>query len=96
VRGLEAEVTTVTFSFFPIALVMTSTLLAMTHTDTSSLAALLIHVIAWGGILKGSVLILFPRAIVAKVNALLEAGFLNVVLAVCMVVGAYFTWFGWR
>jgi hypothetical protein len=38
---------------------------------------------AWGGILKASALILFPHAVAAKARLLEEAGFLNVVLAVC-------------
>lgn len=95
VAGLEREVTTVAFSLFPVALLMVCTTLVATHDDWSSPAAVLIHLMAWGGIAKASVLILFPHALVAKARALERAGFLNVVLAVCLVVGAYFTWFGW-
>lgn len=93
-RGLDREITTVSFSLFPIALLMTCIALAVCHSDTSSLAAILIHVIAWGGILKSSALILFPGLVVAKARALEQAGFLNVVLVVCLLVGAYFTWYG--
>jgi hypothetical protein len=93
-RGLEREITTVSFSLFPIALLMTCIALAVCHSDTSSLAAILIHVIAWGGILKSSALILFPRVVVAKARALERAGFLHVVLVVCSLVGGYFTWYG--
>jgi lysylphosphatidylglycerol synthetase-like protein (DUF2156 family) len=93
--GLGREVATISFSLFPIALLMTCLALIATHTDTSTPAAWLIHVIAWGGALKASGLILAPRAVVAKARVLGQAGFLNVVLAVCTVVGAYFTWFGW-
>ena len=95
VRGLEREVTTVSFSVFPIALLMTCVTLVVFHSDTSSVAAILVHVIAWGGILKASALILFPGVVVAKARTLERAGFLNVVLLVCFVVGGYFTWFGY-
>jgi hypothetical protein len=95
VRGLERETTMVSFSLFPIALLMTCTALAIVHSDTSSVAALLIHAMAWGGIAKASGLILFPRAMAAKARSLERAGFLNVVLLVCFVAGAYFTWFGY-
>lgn len=93
-RGLDREITTVSFSLFPIALLMTCIALAVCHSDTSSLAAILVHVIAWGGILKSSALILFPGMVVAKARVLERAGFLNVVLVVCLLVGAYFTWYG--
>lgn len=94
-RGLDREVTTVAFSLFPIALLMTCITLALVHSDTSSVAAILVHVIAWGGIVKASALILFPAVVVAKARALERAGFLNVVVVVCFVVGGYFTWFGY-
>lgn len=93
--GLEEEIRTISFSFFPIALTMTCIALAVVHSDSSSLAGVLIHVIAWGGMIKGSALILFPDAVVAKARVLQRAGFLNVVLVVCFVVGGYFTWFGY-
>lgn len=95
VRGLDREVSTVSFSVFPIALLMSCIALAISHSDTSSMAAILIHVIAWGGMLKASALILFPGRVVTKARALVRAGFLNVVLFVCFVVGGYFTWFGY-
>ena len=94
VRGLDREVTTVSFSFFPIALFMACIALAVVHSDTSSLAAILIHVIAWAGMAKGVALILFPAAVVRKAATLERAGFLNVVLLVCLLVGGYFTRFG--
>jgi hypothetical protein len=94
-EGLDREVTTVAFSLFPIALLMTCITLALVHSDTSSVAAILVHVIAWGGIVKASALILFPAAVVAKARALERAGFLNVVVVVCFLVGGYFTWFGY-
>lgn len=95
VRGLDREVTTVAFSFFPVALLMACLALAAGRWDTSQLPGLLITLIAWGGALKASALILFPDAVVAKARALERAGFLNVVLAVCVLVGGYFTWFGY-
>ncbi len=93
--GLESEITTVSFSLFPIALWMTCAALAIAHDDLSSPAAILIRIIAWGGLLKASALILFPKAVMAKARMLGQAGFLNAVLVVCFLVGAYFTWFGY-
>lgn len=93
--GLEREVTTVSFSLFPIALLMGCLTLAVVHSDTSSLAALLIHAVAWGGIVKASALILCPRLVAAKAQVLEQYGILAVVLVACVVVGGYFTWFGY-
>jgi hypothetical protein len=95
VAGLEREVTTVSFSLFPIALLMACLGLAATHTDTSSLAAILIYVMIWAGMVKASALILVPRLVATKARVLVRAGFLNVVLLACLVVGGYFTWFGY-
>ncbi len=95
VRGLDREVETVAFSAFPIGLLMACIALALTPVDTASLAGVLLRVIAWGGILKGAALILVPRAVVAKAALLERAGFLNVVLVVTLLVGGYFTWFGY-
>jgi hypothetical protein len=95
VRGLDREVTTVSFSFFPIVLFMACITLAVVHSDISSLAAILIHVIAWAGMAKGVALILFPAAVARKARILERAGFLNIVLVVCLLVGGYFTWFGY-
>lgn len=94
-RGLDREVATVSFSMFPIALLMAFISLAMVPLESGTLAALLLRLIAWGGILKTSALILAPRVVVAKVHVIEQAGILNVVLAACFVVGAYFTWFGY-
>lgn len=77
--GLEREVETVSFSFFPIALLMAGIALAIALRDTSSMAAIIFRVIAWGAIVKAALLILFPRAMVAKARLLGQAGFLNVV-----------------
>lgn len=94
IDGLEREISTVSFSFFPIALFMTCTAIAVTHSDTSTLAAILIHIIAWGGIAKATALILFPRLLVSKGRLLVKPAFLNVVLMTCFLVGGYLTWFG--
>ena len=95
IDGIEREITTISFSFFPIALFMTCLAIAVTYSDTSSLAAIFIHIIAWGGIAKATALMLFPKILIAKGKFIVEAGFLNVVLIVCFVVGGYFTWFGY-
>jgi hypothetical protein len=93
--GLEREITTVAFSLFPIALLMACIALAILHRDSSSLAAILIKVIAWGGMLKATALILFPRSVVAKAQLLGRAGFIHVVWFICLLVGGYFAWFGY-
>lgn len=93
--GLADEVATVSFSLVPIALFMACAALALLHDDLSTPAAVLIRVIAWGGLLKASALIVWPKAVVAKAQLLGRAGFLNVVLGVSFVVGAYFMWFGY-
>ena len=95
VRGIDREVSTVVFSFFPIALLMTCIAVVIFHSDTSSLAAVLVHIMAWGGIAKAAALILFPRVVAAKAQILVRAGFLNVVLVACLLAGGYFTWFGY-
>jgi hypothetical protein len=92
---MEGESQTVAFSMFPIAMLMSGIAIAVTHTDTSSIAAILFHLIAWGMIIKTSLLILFPRLLARKVQLLPLAGFLNVVFFACSVVGAYLTWFGY-
>ena len=93
--GLEREAATISFSLVPIALFMACAALALHHDDLSSPAAVLVRMIAWGGLLKASALILWPNAVVAKAQWLGRAGFLNVVLGVCFVVGGYFCWFGY-
>jgi hypothetical protein len=95
VRGLDHEVATISFSTFPILLLLTCIFLAATPTIEASFAGLLIRLMAWGGILKASGLILFPHAMAAKAQLLTQAGFLYLVLAMCLAVGAYFTWFGY-
>jgi hypothetical protein len=93
--GLDREVETIAFSFFPIALLMGCIGILVLHTDRSSVAAILIRLMAWGGAIKASGLMLFPSSMAAKAVLLQRAGFLNVVLAVCLLVGGYFTWFGY-
>jgi hypothetical protein len=93
--GLEREVNTVAFWLFPIALLMACISLAILHNDYSSLAAIFIQIIAWGGMVKTSALILFPRAVAAKARLIGRAGFIHVVWVVCLLVGGYFVWFGY-
>jgi hypothetical protein len=93
--GLEREVATVTFSLFPVALLMGFIALAVLHKDSSSLAAILIKVIAWGGMMKTTALMIFPRMVVAKARLLGQAGFIHVVWFICLLVGGYFAWFGY-
>lgn len=94
-RGLDAEVGTVAFSMVPIFLLMACIALAVTQSDRTSLAGMMVQLIAWAGMLKTSALILFPHAVAAKAQLLGRAGFLNFVLAACFLVGGYFTWFGY-
>ena len=94
VQGLDHEITTVSFSLFPVALMMVGIALVLNR-DLSTTAGLLIYLMAWGAILKSAGLILMPRVMAAKARALAGAGFINVVLVVCFVIGGYFTWFGY-
>ena len=93
--GLDREIATIAFSFFPVALLMGCIAILVLHSDPSGLAGILIQAMAWGGAAKASALILFPHAVVRKVALLQRAGFLNVVLTVCFLVGGYFTWIGY-
>lgn len=95
VEGLENEVRSVIFSFLPIALFMAGAAIAVSYSDYSSAAAILIHLLAWGAIIKSTALMFFPQAMAAKARLLVNAGFLNVVMVVCLAVGGYFTWFGY-
>ncbi len=74
---------------------MTAVAILVTHSDTSSLAGILIYIIAWGALAKSTVLMLFPRVAVDKAKLLVKAGFLNVVLLVCFAAGGIFTYFGY-
>jgi len=93
-ENIDSEVKTVSFSFFPIALFIACATIALTQHDTSSLAGLLVSVIAWMGMLKAAMLMLFPRLVAVKARALGKMGFINVVTVGSFIVGAYFTWFG--
>lgn len=93
--GVEREVATISFSFFPIALLMTGIAIVVLHSDRSNLAAVLIRLMAWGGIAKASALMLVPSVVARKALLLQRAGFLDVVLIVCFLVGGYLTWFGY-
>lgn len=95
VAGLPREVSTVAFSLFPIALMMTGIAMVLTLDDRSSLAAIVFYLMGWGAIIKASLLIMFPKIIVAKARLLVQAGFLNVVLFMCLALGLYLTWFGY-
>ena len=74
---------------------MASIALAATHSDTSSIAALLLHVIAWLGIVKGTLLILWPKVVLAQARHFGKAGFLHGAWVACAGIGIYFTWFGY-
>lgn len=93
-RGVDHEVSTLAFSLFPIALMMACITLAIIPLDGSP-AAMLIRLMAWGGIAKASALIVAPHAMAAKAKLLEHVGILNVVLGMCTLVGAYFTWYGY-
>lgn len=94
IDGLGREVSTISFSMFPIAMLMGFIALAHAEVDTSTVAGVLLRLIAWGGLVKTSLLILVPDAIVAKAQLLGRAGMLDVVLLMTGLVGAYFSWFG--
>ncbi|REK19440.1 MAG: hypothetical protein DWQ37_01175 [Planctomycetota bacterium] len=93
--NVEAETKTVSFSLVPVALFMTGMAVGLTYRDTSSLAAILFQLIAWGMVAKSTLLILFPRLVAKKARLLGQAGFLNVVCLVTITVGACLTWFGY-
>lgn len=94
-EGLEKEANSIAFSVFPIILLMASIALAVIHSDTSSVAAVLLHVIAWLGILKGAVLLLRPRMLLDQAKHFGRAAFQHAAWISCAVLGAYFTWFGY-
>lgn len=93
--NIEHESKTISFSMFPIAMLMTAISVVLVHKDTSSLAAILFHIIAWGMIVKTSLLILFPAILAKKAQWINQSGFIYVVLFMCFVVGVYLTWFGY-
>lgn len=94
-RGLDREVDTVSFSMFPIVLLVGFLSLALLPLNTRTPAGILLRLIAWGGAAKTSAVIRFPRTLVANAQALGQAGFLDVVLVMSLLVAGYFTWFGY-
>lgn len=94
-EGLEREVETISFSMVPVFLFIGFGTLLVLHWDFSSPAATLITLMAIGGTLKTSVLILFPGLMVTKARALGRLGFLRVVWVASLTVGAVLTWAGW-
>ena len=92
---LEDEAATVSFSMFPVALLMAGIAVVLIHRDVSSLAAILFHIMAWGMIIKTSLLILVPSLVARKARMIGQAGFLHVVCYACLIVGAYLAWFGY-
>ncbi len=93
--NFEQESKTISFSMVPIAMLMTAISVVLVHNDTSSLAAILFHLVAWGMIVKTSLLILVPSALAKKSKWIGQSGFIYVVLFMCFVVGLYLTWFGY-
>ena len=94
-EGLEKEAASAAFSTLPILLFMASVALAVTHEDTSSLAAVVLHGIAWVGILKGALLMLRPRAVLCYARFAGKAAVLHGLWVVSVGLGAYLTWFGY-
>ncbi len=45
---VEEESKTISFSMFPVAMLMSAIAVVNVHHDTSSLAAIIFHIIAWG------------------------------------------------
>lgn len=95
VDGLEDECHTVSFSFVPVALMMAALAVLQLHADRETLAGLAIHLAAWGMLLKASALVLAPRLVVVKAQALVRSGFLHVVTGTSCAVGGYLCWFGY-
>ena len=92
---LEKESTSAAFSALPVILLMASLALAVTHKDASSPAAVILHVIAWVGILKGAVLMLRPKIVLSYGRHAGKTAVLHGVWVVSVVLGAYLTWFGY-
>ena len=92
---LEKESTSATFSALPVILVTASLALAVSHKDTSNAAAVILHIIAWVGILKGALLILRPKAVLAFGRHAGQTAVLHGVSVVSVGLGAYLTWFGY-
>ena len=94
-EGLEKEATSAAFSVLPVILLRASIALAVTHDDTSSPAAVILHVVAWAGILKGAVLILRPMVVLAYGRHAGKSFVLHFAWVVSAGSGGYLTWFGY-
>ena len=94
-EGLEKEAASAAFSILPVILLTASLALAVTHKDTSNPAAVILHIIAWVGILKGALLILRPKAVLSYGRLAGKAAVLHGVSVVSAGLGAYLTWFGY-
>ncbi len=76
--NLDRESKTISFSMFPIGMLMVAISVVLVHEDMSSVAAILFHLIAWGMIIKTSLLILFPTIMAQKAVLIGQRGFLDV------------------
>ena len=77
---------------FPVTMLLVGIAVAIVHRATSSPAAILFHMIAWGMIVETSLLILFPGSMAQKAQMISRVGFMHVV---CLTVGGYLTWFSY-
>ena len=94
-NNLEQEMRTISFAMVPVGIMMGALAILQVHDDTSSIAAILFHIIAWGAVIKTTVIMLVPRLVAAKVKILAELGFLTVAMVATSAVGVYLTWFGY-
>ena len=92
---LEEESTSAAFSALPVILFMASLAMAVTHRDTSNPAAVILHIIAWVGILKGAALILRPKAVLAFGRHAERTTVLHGICVASVGLGVYLTWFGY-
>ena len=92
---LEEESTSAAFSALPVILFMASLAMAVTHKDTSNPAAVILHIIAWVGILKGAALILRPKAVLAFGRHAERTTVLHGICVASVGLGVYLTWFGY-
>lgn len=94
-NNLEQEMRTISFAMVPVGIMMGALAILQLHHDTSSIAAIMFHLIGWGAVLKTSLIMLFPKLVAEKVKILGEWGFLTVAWVVTSATGVYFTWFGY-
>ena len=95
VNNLEKEMRTISFAMVPVAIMMGALAILQLHEDTSSIAAILFHLAAWGALAKTTAIMLFPKLVAAKAKILVKAGFLEVTWLMTFTVGSYLTWFGY-